>query len=95
VVAQYDPALQVSQPLDPVEASNVPVAQLEHPTAPALEYAPAAHGPVTALSPSSLQNDPAVQASHSVDPDDTSNVPARQSEHAVSFSDAPNWPGEH
>ena len=58
VVAQYDPALQASQPLDPVEASNVPVAQLEHALAPAPEYFPVAHCAVTAERPVVAQYEP-------------------------------------
>ena len=51
VVAQYDPAEQASHPLEPVELSNVPVAHDEHELAPAVEYLPEVHGPVTSERP--------------------------------------------
>ena len=64
MVAQYDPALQASQPLDPVEASNVPVAQLEHALAPAPEYFPVAHCAVTAERPVAAQYEPEPSTKH-------------------------------
>jgi len=83
VVAQYDPAVHASHPVDPVEISNVPARQLEHTVADAAEYFPVLQIPVTAVRPVVAQYDPAVHASHPVDPVEISNVPVRQLEHTV------------
>ena len=64
MVAQYDPALQASQPLDPVEAWKVPAPQLEHALAPAPEYFPVAHCAVTAERPVAAQYEPEPSTKH-------------------------------
>ena len=64
MVAQYDPALQASQPLDPVEAWKVPAPQLEHALAPAPEYFPVAHCAVTAERPVVAQYEPGPSNKH-------------------------------
>ena len=58
MVAQYDPAGHASQPVDPVEISNVPARQLEHTVAEAAEYFPATQDPVTAVRPVVAQFEP-------------------------------------
>ena len=58
MVAQYDPALQAPQDVDPSEAWKVPAPQLEHALAPAPEYFPVAHCAVTAERPVVAQYEP-------------------------------------
>ena len=58
MVAQYEPALQAPQDVDPSEAWKVPAPQLEHALAPAPEYFPVAHCAVTAERPVVVQYEP-------------------------------------
>ena len=70
VVAQYDPAGQAEQTVDPVLVVKVPVAQLIQTEDEAIEYFPTAQVPVTAERPEVEQYDPEGQAEQTVDPVD-------------------------
>jgi len=61
-------------------AEYLPTVQLEQTLAEAIEYEPAAHAPVTAERPVVEQNDPAVQAVHTLLPAAEAKVPVKQSE---------------
>ena len=95
-VAQYEPALQESQPLEPVEDSNLPDGQDEQLDAPADENLPTAHDPVTADRPAVAQYDPATHVLHPPEPVEGSYLPAGQDEHpldpATEYSPAPHIP---
>ena len=95
-VAQYEPALQESQPLEPVEDSNLPDGQDEQLDAPADEYLPTAHDPVTDDRPAVAQYDPATHELHPPEPVEGSYLPAGQDEHpldpATEYFPAPHIP---
>ena len=94
VVAQYEPALQESQLLEPVEGSNLPAGQDVHDEAPADEYLPTAHDPVTDDRPAVVQYEPSLQESQLLDPVEGSNLPDGQDEQLDAPADE-NLPTAH
>ena len=67
-VAQYEPAVQVTQLVEPEVDWKLPAWHFEQFVAEAAEYDPTSHSPVTAVSPDVSQYDPAMQSEQFSEP---------------------------